>query len=80
MGPFPCDVALYLQHLAEVLESKAAAEEAVSALGWVHSLAGVPSPAESQFVRSTLDGVKRMLARPVQKKEPFTEEMLAGRC
>ena len=69
-------LALYLQHLAESLESKAAAEEAVNALGWVHSLAGVTSPGESKFVQSTLDGIRRRLARPVQKKEPITKEML----
>ena len=70
-------VALYLQHLAESRESKSAAEEAVNALGWVHSLAGVPSPSVSQFVQKTLGGIQRMLARPVQKKEPVTAEMLA---
>ena len=70
-------VALYLQHLAESLESKAAAEEAVNALGWVHSLAGIASPAASPFVQRTLEGIRRMLAKPVQKKEPVTAEMLA---
>ena len=68
--------ALYLQRLAEALESKAAAAEAVNAVGLVHSLAGLTSPAESRFVQSTLDGIRRMLARPVQKKEPVTKEML----
>ena len=79
MAVFPAQehyVALYLQHLAESLESKAAAEEAVNALGWVHSLVGVASPAESQLVQSTLGGIRRMLARPVQKKKPVTKEML----
>ena len=69
-------VALYLQHLAESLESKAAAEEAVNALAWVHSLSGVESPSSNPFVRATLEGIQRMLARPVQKKEPITSQML----
>ena len=37
-------VALYLQHLAERAKSKSAVEEAVNALAWMHSLAGVNSP------------------------------------
>lgn len=70
-------VALYLQHLAEALESKSAAEEAVNALTWVHSLAGVEPPASNPLVRATLEGIQRMLAKPVQKKEPITSSMLA---
>ncbi len=66
----------YLQHLAESLKSRSAVEEAVNAVGWVHTLAGVASPAQSQFVQSMLDGVRRMLARPIQKKEPVTKQML----
>ena len=54
-----------------------AAEEAVNALGWVHSLAVVEPPSSSPFVRATLEGVQRMLARPDQKKEPITSEILA---
>ena len=69
-------VALYLQHLAESRESKAAAEEAVNALGWVHGLAGVSSPTETPFVRRTLEGIQRVLAKPVVKKEPVTADML----
>ena len=73
----PHHVALYLQHLAETLESKCAAEEAVNALNWVHSLAGVVSPAANPFVRATLEGIQRMLAKPARKKEPITSEMVA---
>lgn len=40
-------VALYLQHLGKKLGSKSAVEEAVHALNWVHSLAGVQSPTHS---------------------------------
>ena len=70
-------VALYLQHLAKSLESKSAAEEAVNALGWVHSLAGVQPPSSSPFMRATLQGIQRMLAKPVQKKERIMSQMLA---
>ena len=40
----PHHVVLYLQHLTEVTRSKAATEEAVYALTWVHSVAVILSP------------------------------------
>ena len=71
-------VALYLQHLAEETKSKSAAEEAVNALAWMHGLAGInSSPTSSPIVQETLQGLKRTLAKPVQKKRPITKEMLA---
>ena len=71
-----CHVALYLQHLGESKYSKAAVEEAVNCLSWVHSMAGVSSLTADPLVRVTLEGLKRMCAKPVQKKAPFTIEML----
>ena len=71
-----CHVALYLQHLGEERNSKSAVEEAVHCLAWVHSVAGISSPTSDPLVRNTLDGLKRMLAKPVQKKAPFSLQML----
>ena len=76
---FPAEiphVALYLQHLKETKYSKSAVEEAVNALGWVHTMVGKPSPASSPFVQTVVEGMKRELAMPVHKKLPFTVEML----
>ena len=59
LATFPADpvhVTLYLQHLAETKESKAAVEEAVHGLAWAHSLAGVPLPTDLPIVRTTLRG------------------------
>ena len=64
-------VALYLQYLGEKLESKSAVEEAVNALNWVHSLAGVQSPTHAPLVQTTAEGLRRSLARPVQRKIPM---------
>ena len=64
-------VALYLQHLGEKLESKSAVEEAVNVLNWVHSLAGVQSSTHAPLVQTTTEGLRRSLARPVQKKTPM---------
>lgn len=72
----PHQFVLYLQHLSEVSQSKSAVEEASNALSWVHSCAGLPSLSTDPFVRATLDGLQRSLAKPTVKKEPVMVEML----
>ena len=59
------------------MQSKSAVEEAVNAIGWVHQLSGRPSLTESPFVRATLSGLQRKLAKPKIRKEPITTDMLA---
>ena len=44
----------------------------------MHQLAGLKPIAESPFVRAMRYGLTRKLARPVQKKEPITSDMLAA--
>ena len=68
--------ALYLQHLGDTTKSKAAIEEAVNAVGWLHKLSGLPPINESPFVEAVRAGLQRMLAKPQTKKEPVTSEML----
>ena len=70
-------MALYLQYIEDSSKSKAAAEEAVHALNWVHSLAGLESPTQFSLVQTTLEGVRRLLAKPVQKKSPVSVDILA---
>ena len=67
---------VYLQHLGETKASKSTVEEAVNGLAWAHSVAGIASPTSSPFIQTTLEGLKRTLAKPVCKKPPFTAEML----
>ena len=65
---FPAEmahVALYLQYLKKSKGSKSAVEEAVHAIAWVHSMAGIPSPTFSPFIHSIVEGMKRELAMPV---------------
>ena len=69
-------LALYLQHLAEQSKSKAAVEEACNALSWIHSSAGLTPPLADPFVKATMEGLQRSLAKPVVKKEPITVETL----
>ena len=68
--------ALYLQHIGDHLHSKAAVEEATNALAWAHSLAGLESPSHHPLVQATLEGLKRILAKPVTKKNPMTVDIL----
>lgn len=70
-------VALYLQYIEDSLKSKAAAQEAVHTLKWAHNLAGLESPTQSPLVQTTLEGVRRLLAKPVQKKSPVSMNILA---
>ena len=70
-------LALYLQHLSEQTQSRSAVEEAVNAVSWIHQVSGLAAPNECAFVRMTLAGLKRKLAKPTVKKEPVTREMLS---
>jgi len=72
----PHEFSLYLQHTGETKRSKSAAEEACNAVSWVHSSAGLPPLLSHYFVKGTLEGLKRLLAKPVVKKEPMTVKML----
>ena len=51
-------------------------EDACNAIAWIHSSAGLASPSTHPFVKVTLEGLQRSLAKPVVKKEPITVEML----
>eukprot|EP00731_Ephydatia_muelleri_P006914 Em0003g1162a len=67
---------LYLQHLSESTGSKAAVEEAVHALSWLHELAWLQQLGGSPLVKCMVDGLKRILAKPKVRKEPVTADML----
>ena len=69
-------LALYITHLSESTGSKAAIEEAVHALAWMHRVAGLPSVGESPLVQETAQGLRRLLAKPNKHKESITAEML----
>ena len=69
-------IALYLQSIGDQSQSRSAVEEACNAIAWVHSTAGLPTPTTSPFVKATLDGMQRLLARPTVKKTPITPDML----
>uniref|UniRef100_A0A1X7TEY2 Tyr recombinase domain-containing protein n=1 Tax=Amphimedon queenslandica TaxID=400682 RepID=A0A1X7TEY2_AMPQE len=72
----PLHFALYLQHVGEQSQSKAAVEEATNAVSWICQTAGLDPIAQDPFIKMTLAGLQRNLAKPKTKKEPVTPEML----
>ena len=68
--------ALYLQHIGDTTHSESAVTDAVNAINWVHQISGLPPISGSSFVRATLAGLKRQLAKPRVRKEPVTIDML----
>ena len=71
-----CSSLSTVKHLGKTKGSKAAVEEAVYAISWAHSMAGMPSPTADQFVQIVLAGLKRYLAKLIIKKEPFTVDIV----
>ena len=59
------------------LGRKAAIEEALHALAWMHCVAGHPPVRESPLVQETAQGLRQLLAKQKSiRKEPITIEML----
>jgi len=75
----PLHISLYLTHLCREAERKgtsvAVLESAMYSIRWTHQLAGLDAcPTDHPFVKSTLEGARRRLARPVQPKDPLRLE------
>ncbi|CAC5382187.1 unnamed protein product [Mytilus coruscus] len=64
-------VSLYLQHLMQTLNHFSLVETAFYSIKWAHKLANLVDPCDSDLVRSIVESSKRILNRPVQKKEPI---------
>ncbi|CAG2192225.1 unnamed protein product [Mytilus edulis] len=64
-------VSLYLQHLMQTVKHYSSVETAFYSIKWAHKLANLVDPCESDLVRSIVESSKRILNRPVQKKEPI---------
>ena len=70
----PIHIVLYLVYVAKSAKSYSVINSAVSALSWAHSLAGLETPTSNPLIIETLKGLKRKLARPSIRKEPFERE------
>ena len=75
----PLYVALNIMQLTSTVfqngHGSAVIDTAVYSIRWGHKIAGLASPVEHPVVTSAAEGSRR-LARPVQAKEPISEQML----
>ncbi|XP_072042790.1 uncharacterized protein [Amphiura filiformis] len=72
----PFHFSLYISHLAQ-LGAKSAADFAMAAVKFVHSLAGLSSPTDNSMVVLALQGFKRVTAAPTVRKQPISADILA---
>ena len=72
----PHEFVLYLQYLGDETSSKATVEEACNSVAWIHTTTGLAPISAHSFVKATLEGLQRTLAKPIVKKEPMTVEIL----
>ena len=52
-------LALYLQHVGVMTQSRGAVEEAVNAVSWMHELAGLPAIGSAPIVTATVTLLKK---------------------
>ena len=69
-------VALYLVSLVQTANTASPIINAYYALKWYHDMFEYDSPTDSRLVTNVLQAAKRKLAKPVNKKEPMTVELL----
>ena len=67
----PKQVALYLVHVGNSALSFSSIKLVYSSISWGHNQAGMVSPTLSPLVVEAIAGLKRLLAKPTIKKEPF---------
>jgi integrase len=65
-------VALYLSSLIQTARTPAPVITAFYAIKWFHDLNGLVSPTDSKINLNILEAAKRILAKPVNRKEPIT--------
>jgi site-specific recombinase XerD len=70
----PNHVILYITHLAEKAGSFSSINQFLSALSWAHNLQGLASPVKDPVVTEVINGIKRKLACPTLRKEPFSAD------
>ncbi|XP_033744161.1 uncharacterized protein LOC117330050 [Pecten maximus] len=69
-------VALYLACLVQHNATSSPVIQAYYSLKWAHSIIGRDSPTDSLLVRNILEGAKRRLSTPRNRKDPITPELL----
>jgi len=68
--------AIYLSSLIQTSNSPSPVITAFYAMKWFHDMCDVKSPTDSRLVANVLESAKRILSKPVVKKEPITADIL----
>ncbi|XP_053378570.1 uncharacterized protein LOC123554439 [Mercenaria mercenaria] len=72
----PLSVSLYLCSIIQSANGSSSVIAAFYGIKWFHDLYDLKSPTESKLVQNVLEAGKRILAKPVIKKEPITISIL----
>ncbi len=79
-SPLPADpyaIALYLTELGNRANSPSPINNAIAGISWAHKMANVDiDPTQAQIVKNTHHGWKRILSKPVSKKEPISADQI----
>ena len=67
----PLTVALYLSSLIQSSKSPSPVIAAFYAIKWYHEIYGLMSPTMSTLTSNVLESAKRILSKPVSRKEPI---------
>ena len=63
-------------HIALLGHGSSVIDTALYSIRWGHKVAGIPSPVDHPTVLTAPEGGRRKLARPIQPKEPISEQTL----
>jgi integrase len=76
----PIHLALNLTELIDKSASSSIIASTVYGVKWVHSLRNLPDPTDNLYIKNLLEASKRMLSKPVCKKEPISVNELITLC
>jgi integrase len=76
----PMHVTLFLTSLSKSAMSFAPINTMACAITWAHAMAGLESPCHDILVKEVLNGIKRKLAKPTSRKEPFELDHINEIC
>ena len=67
-------ITMFILSLVQSGLSSSSLHQCLAAITWIHKLAQLPNPTDSPLIATILEGAKRIVARPTQRKEPLTVE------
>ena len=67
-------ITMFILSLVQAGLSSSSLHQCLAAITWIHKLAQLPNPTDSPLIATILEGAKRMVARPTERKEPLTVE------